>query len=168
MKKILSAAAFALTLLALSPSQSRAEWNKPQQRHGFGWWPSLALNTTPWIHFHGPLYNYGPYTGPGHVPMAVKNPWSGSYMPAYPQSYYGYQDPIASSGIIPPNFHAAPQQTLTAPTNLYYSQAAPSTASPVASAPQNAQPAVAQPSVDNYSNAKAPGIFGQFRTGFRR
>ena len=167
MKKFV-AAAFALGMLVLQPAASRADWNKPQTRHGHGWIQGIALNTMPWLHFHGPLYSYGPYTGPGHVPMYVKNPIWGAYVPAYPVSYYGYENPPYYPNTIQPSFPAAPQQTLTGPTNYYYSQGGiPATAAPVASPSVSQQP-VGEAAAATYASGRTPLFSGQFRSNFRR
>jgi hypothetical protein len=173
MKKILAAAAFTLTALCTNPLQSSADWNNPQTRYGMGWLEGRALNSKPWLHFHGPLYNYGPYTAPGHLPMFIENPKIGAYTPAYPPAYYGYEFPGYYPTTIAPYFPARPMPTLTAPTNLHYSQAEPPMATPVAdgSAPAANQSVVSPTpqSAAPSSYSGRPGIFGQFRTtGFRR
>lgn len=57
---------------------------------GFGWLQSKAVRHGGWIHFHGPLYNYGPYYGgPGYQTMNVHPGFHNGYHPAYPQAVYG-------------------------------------------------------------------------------
>lgn len=171
MNKVLAATSLALFGLVLNPIQTHAEGNTPQTRFGKGWLEGKALNSMPWIHFHGPLYNYGPYTAPGHEPMFVKYPHFGAYVPAYPPAYYGYENPPYYPNTIAPYFPARPAQTLTAPTNLYYSQGEPPLAAPMASAPTSGtSPVVVEPApaTSSYSG-RTPLFSGQFRsTGFRR
>ncbi len=168
MKRIYLAALFATSLLVFQPSHSQAFGKYPQTYHGYGWLQGKAMNTMPWLHFHGPLYNYGPYTTPGHVPMFV-SPWCGNYTPAYPSAYYGYENPPYYPNTIQPYFPAAPMQTLTAPTNLYYSQGQPAEEPPaVASTPKAVEPTTPQPTAGSYYGGRAPVFFGQFRTNLRR
>ena len=57
---------------------------------GFGWLKSKAVRHAGFIHFHGPLYNYGPYYGgPGYQTMNVHPGFHNGYHPAYPQAVYG-------------------------------------------------------------------------------
>lgn len=161
MKKLLSAA-FVVAALALQPSQSQAFWNTPQKDHGLGWLKGKALNTTPWMHFHGPLFNYGPYTTPGHVPNFVPNPIHGGYYPAYPPAYYGYENPAYAPNTIQPYFPSAPMQNYTAPLNIYTPaavSAAPSSPVPVATTPTTAPSEEVQPA----AASRTPGILGSFR-----
>lgn len=122
MKKLLSGSIVALAALAFSPSQSQAFWNSPQCSGGFGKFGACVYNCCPGIHFHGPLYNYGPtYGGPGYEYMRIGPPHCGAYVPAYPASYYGmggcysnwaaanpYARPMGSAGFAqPPAVHAS-------------------------------------------------------------
>ena len=163
MKKILAAAVLALAL----PATSQAQWRDPQARSGMTWLQGKALNTMPWIHFHGPLYNYGPYHTPGHYPMWVKDPLHGKYTPAFPPAYYGYEYPLYLQNTVQPHFAPPPVHGPAAPTNLYYSQGEPPLANPMASAPATSQPVAVQPSAPTTtSSSSRPGIF--HRTGLRR
>lgn len=91
MNKVLSGSLVALATLVISPSQSQAFWNSPQCSGGFGKLGACVYNCCPGIHFHGPLYNYGPhYNGPGYEYMRIGPPHCGNYVPAYPASYYGF------------------------------------------------------------------------------
>jgi hypothetical protein len=170
MKRIVLAALFATSLLVIKPSHSQAFGKHPQTYHGYGWLQGTALNVWPWLHFHGPLYNYGPYTTPGHVPMFVNNPWCGNYTPAYPSAYYGYESPPYYPNTIQPYFPGRPLQALTAPTNLYYAQGQPAESPPAVATtpPANEPAATTQPSTDAYYGGRSPIFFGQFRTYLRR
>ena len=85
MRKPLWAALFALPLLAGTAGRASAFGiANPSCCHGFSF-GCKCLNLFPGIHQHGPLYNYGPYTGEGYAWMGVY-PWCGSYTPAYPPS----------------------------------------------------------------------------------
>jgi hypothetical protein len=95
MRTSLSAFTLTLGLLAGSPATSAAFWNSPQTYAGFGFFPGYALHSCPKSHFHGPLYNYGPYY-PGTVgyqDMFVQNPYCGAYVPAWPSTYTNYGTP---------------------------------------------------------------------------
>jgi hypothetical protein len=102
--------------------------------------------------------------------MFVKYPHFGAYVPAYPPAYYGYENPPYYPNTIAPYFPARPAQTLTAPTNLYYSQGEPPMAAPMASAPASGEnPVVVQPAPATTYSGRTPLFSGQFRTtGFRR
>jgi len=89
MQKLLVAAALTAALVTLQPAKSHAFWNSPQNSQGYTWLQGKALNFLSFTHFHGPLYNYGPYYGPGYQWMFVANPWCGAYVTALPTSAYG-------------------------------------------------------------------------------
>ncbi|MCE9534548.1 MAG: hypothetical protein K8T89_26010, partial [Planctomycetes bacterium] len=80
-----------ISLFTLSAKPANAYWNSPQNNHGYGWFLGHAMNCMPSLHFHGPLYSYGPYTGPGYQTMYIPGAHWGSYVPAYPPAYYGMQ-----------------------------------------------------------------------------
>jgi hypothetical protein len=169
MNKILAASSLALTVFFLNPIQSNADWNTPQTRHGYGWLQGRALNTMPWLHFHGPLYNYGPYTTPGHVPMYVKNPHIGAYTPAYPSAYYGYEAPIYYPNTIAPVFPGRPMGAPAGPNYVPLAASEPPMAAPIASAPATSEQRVAtQPAASNYYGNSRPAFFGSFRTSSLR
>lgn len=89
MKKLYLAIALAITFLAGSPREASAFWNSPQCCAGMSWWQCKALNSMPWLHYNGPLYNYGPYYGGyGYEDLFVRNPYCGAYVPANPSTYY--------------------------------------------------------------------------------
>lgn len=90
MRKVLLAGAFALVALAAIPGQSHAWGRDAYNSHGYGWLGSFAFRHMSWIHQRGPLYNYGPYDGPGHQMMNVKIPLHGVYIPADPTIGYRY------------------------------------------------------------------------------
>ena len=123
MKNLLLASALAVSLLAFSPGESKAFWNMPQSSAGYGWLGGRAINVCPGIHFHGPLYNYGPcYSGPGYQYQYVQNPICGSYIPADPSVYYGlnYQGPN-TWGYVNPGIAGSPGR-LPAYYGGYYGQ----------------------------------------------
>ena len=128
MKRIVWLGAFTLSFLVLLPNQSRAWDNiKPQYAHGFGWLKAKAYNSAPWIHAHGPLYNYGPYDmGQGYNWMYFNQPHHGVYQPAYDFSNYGV-GAAAPVEYAPAPAHAQvqPQQPTVAPANYYPSYFAP-------------------------------------------
>lgn len=90
MNRLLGLIALPFALLITTPNRSNADWGSPQCCHAYTWFQCRALHCWGWLHTDGPLYNYGPYdtSGPGYLPMFVPNPWCGSYIPAYPSSYY--------------------------------------------------------------------------------
>jgi len=151
MKKLLFAASLALSILATAPCESRAYWNSPQTAAGFGWWQSRALNFFPSMHFHGPLYNYGPYNGGyGYENQFVRNPHIGAYVPADPSVYMnqpGYV-PTQWSTINPAfNNQNFPQGPSASPGNFY--NGLPQQTPPMAQVPTPAQaPVVASPAVE--------------------
>ena len=95
MKRLFWVSALSLALCTATPNTSQAFWNSPQCNQGFGWLQGKALNFMSFTHYHGPLYSYGPYNVPGYAYMYVPQPYCGSYLPAYPASYYGYANPNA-------------------------------------------------------------------------
>jgi hypothetical protein len=94
MKRILWLGSFTLSFLLLQPVFARAAgYGVPADcAHGFGWLKAKCLNRMPWIHQHGPLFNYGPYCpwGPGYNQLEIPLHQLGYYVPAYPAAHYGY------------------------------------------------------------------------------
>mgnify|MGYP007071089414 CR=1 FL=1 len=133
MKKLLLGSLLALSVFALLPERSFA-WgtSNPYSQHGYGFLGSLAMNHMTWIHSDGPLFNYGPYYGQGHVNMHIPQPRHGSYYPAdmslYGAAYSGYSGYGAGYGA-PPQGYAGGQ-----PTNMP-AAATPSTIPPAAAVP---------------------------------
>jgi hypothetical protein len=107
MRKVLLAGVAAVALLTALPERSHAWGQDPYQGHGFRWLEQLAFNQCSWIHNQGPLFNYGPYFGPGHVCMHIPRPWHGSYTPADPNLWnsgagiYGSALPAPAAGYAP-------------------------------------------------------------------
>jgi hypothetical protein len=128
-KRLLCAAAVAVAALVARPGEAKAYWGSPQCWQGFPWLQGKALNCMPWIHYHGPLYSYGPYNVPGYIDMYVKNPHCGAYIPAYPAGYYGYGyagygAPVQTAGATTatdtkPAATTPPTPTTTAPDVMY-------------------------------------------------
>ncbi len=140
MKKLLSLFVLAVSIVAISPGESRAYWNSPQTTAGFGWWHSRALNFFPSAHFHGPLYNYGPYYGGyGYQDQFVRNPHIGSYMPAYPSVYqnmpghietqWNTVNPVLTSPVYP-------QAPIASPSDFFSGAQPAQPVQPMAQAPQ--------------------------------
>lgn len=90
MRKVLWAGALALMALATAPGESLAWGRDAYNSHGYGWLGSKAFRKFQWIHQNGPLFNYGPYDGPGHQEMNVKGPMHGVYIPGNPHIGSGY------------------------------------------------------------------------------
>jgi hypothetical protein len=117
MRKILLAGALALAAVSALPERSFAWGRDAYNSHGYGWLGSFAFRKMQWIHSNGPLYNYGPYGGPGHVTHDVKIPWHGVYIPADPNigHSYGYSaGPAYAPGYGAPA-HAAPPAHVAPP-----------------------------------------------------
>jgi hypothetical protein len=110
MRKFFLAVLLAAAAVAVMPDRSSAWGRDPYWNSGFGTLGGMAFNHMRWIHSQGPLYNYGPYYGPGHVDMHIPKPWHGSYMPANPYLWNqgGYAGaPMAAAPA--PAIQAAPQ-----------------------------------------------------------
>jgi hypothetical protein len=114
MKRILWLGSFTLSFLLLQPVFARAAgYGVPADcAHGFGWLKAKCLNRAPWIHQHGPLYNYGPYCpwGPGYNQLEIPLHQLGYYVPAYPAAYYGYGYGQGGYGHPVPQAQVAPKQ----------------------------------------------------------
>ena len=95
MKRLLWLSAISITFFLSVPGPPARMRNPPGNR-GFSCWEACALRWNAWIHFHGPLYSYGPYCGQGYAYMFVPQPFCGTYLPAYPAAYYGYPTPNAT------------------------------------------------------------------------
>lgn len=111
MRKVLLAGALALAGLTALPERSHAWGRDAYNSHGFTWLQSFAFRKMQWIHQTGPLYNYGPYDGPGHQATDVKIPWHGVYIPADPNigAYgSGYGGGYAAPGYAPAPTSAPP------------------------------------------------------------
>ena len=108
MKRILGLGAFTLTFLILLPVRSEAGEVPPANAHGFGPLKAFSLNFAPWIHHHGPLYNYGPYNdySQGYLYMQFSAHQLGYYRPAYPINNYGaypaYPAPLPVAPVVVP------------------------------------------------------------------
>jgi hypothetical protein len=160
MKKYVIASCLAVSCLAVLASENNAFANDPQAFHGYGWFAGRRLNSAPWIHQHGPLYSYGPYVGQGYRTMFVPDPHFGTYIPAFPASYYPYSSgyeygfgyynnggyPITPAGPTPEPIH--PPAANPAPEPI----PAPKTTD-------------AQPS---YTSEATPGILSSLRARLRR
>ena len=91
MRNTLAGLALVVGGLLAAPGTASAFWNSV---HGYGPLQSRAVNFMPGIHYHGPLYNYGPYYGgPGYNYQVVPGPHHGTYNTAYPIPYYSGQQP---------------------------------------------------------------------------
>jgi hypothetical protein len=112
MKRILWLGSFTLSFLLLQPVHSQAgNYFVPVDcAHGFGKLKAKALNSMPWIHQHGPLFNYGPYQpyGVGYNWLYVPPHHLGRYVPAYPYSSYSGQYGQAPMAPAAPAMPAAP------------------------------------------------------------
>jgi hypothetical protein len=86
MRKLLFMGVIAAAALCLIPDQSHAQGLGFGYHYGtrsthYTFLGRLATHHMMWIHQDGPLYNYGPYHGPGHVTMHIPKPWHGAYVP---------------------------------------------------------------------------------------
>ncbi len=152
MKRLLLFCSLSTILFLSVPSSSKAFWNDSQNRHGFGWWQGCALRWNAFIHFHGPLYSYGPYCGQGYAYMNICDPIIGAYLPAYPAVYYGSPNPYATvNGFMSWNgtgVQLGYPNALNANTPAYFTQA-------VLPAPRPA------PAAKLLDGTPAPGYFPQ-------
>jgi hypothetical protein len=112
MRKFFLAGLLAAASLAILPERSNAWGKDPYWNSGFGTLGSMAFNHMRWIHSQGPLYNYGPYNGPGHVQMHIPKPYHGTYQPADPslwgQGGYGYGNGYGAAPQYAPAIQSAP------------------------------------------------------------
>ena len=152
MNKFLLCSLLAAASVAFVPGESKAFWNSPSCCHGYGWLDCHALNCMPWIHMHGPLYSYGPYTTQGYQNQYVRDPLCGAYIPAYPATYYGFGGNYYGNA---PYLGAqgAPPAAATAP-------APPRTVEPVAPP--------APVTTTSYSTGKSPTFLSSLRGRFQR
>jgi hypothetical protein len=139
MQKVLFASALAIAVLAASPGRSMAWETDPFNAHGFSWFKAKVFKHMQWIHYDGPLYNYGPYNTPGHVSMHIPNPWHGTYIPNTAAAQYA-----GMGGGFGYGYGAAPTAVAAAPA-------------PVATAPAVA-PVPAKPIPPTSAPAAAPAI----------
>ena len=145
MTKLFLPWALPVSLLAFSPGIVKAEWNSPQSGGGYSGLRAMALNCCPGIHFHGPLYNYGPcYSGPGFQNQFVTNGHCGGYVPAYASTYQGLpRNPPTQWQSINPGVPGYPFASTQGPNGPY------------PAGPPNAQPST------SYYQPTGPATYGQ-------
>ena len=163
MKRWLLLAVAALGLSAATPAKSQAFFNLSS--HGFGPLDSYALNTCFGIHYHGPLYNYGPYYGgQGYLYQNV-NTRCGYYTPAYPLASYGYGGgyPVASAYPVGAGYPSSSYQT----PGIQTPGLARVTGGPVTAVSASA-PALLPPGVGANQFTGYPSYFGQAWPGVGR
>ena len=107
MKRLFALGALAAAGLLSSASPARAWDNPAWGNYGYGPLGAFAMRCGGWIHFHGPLYNYGPYclTDPGYVQMHIPKPYHGQVAVADPVLWsfpYGNYQPAYGYESIPP------------------------------------------------------------------
>ncbi len=154
MKRLLWLSAISITFFLSVPGSSSADGRTPPGNRGFSCWEACALRWNAWIHFHGPLYSYGPYCGQGYAYMFVPQPFCGTYLPAYPAAYYGYPTPNATIN----GFHSwngtgtelGYPTALNAPAPAYFNEAV-----------LNNPPTPPSTTSKYYDGSAAPGYFPQ-------